>query len=146
VPDDNGVLVRKSVEVPGVLLTRENIARHRTELQEKLITGALKKLLTSSADSFPRGAALAGPVTLGSGVVNVNLNKAFAANSESWSSAETTARVMSIVKTAIATKEQVAGSESGGVRLLIEGKPVSTLGEFDTSEPIEPDGSAVPQP
>lgn len=146
VPNDDAELVRKRSSVPGMVLTDEDIALDRTELQQKLITGALKKLLIDSADFFPKGAALAGPVTLKGGVVNVNLNRAFAANAESWSSAETTTRVMSIVNTAIATKEQIAGSESSEVRILIQGKPVSTLGPLDTSEPIEGEPVAVSKP
>lgn len=142
-PNDNAELVRKSVPAPGVLLTREKISAHRTDLQIKLVAGAVKKLLSDYADFFPAGTALLGPVTLQGGYVNLNLNAAYAAGAESWSSAEAKTRVMSIVNTAIATKEQVAGSESDMVRLQIEGKPVQTLGPLDTAEPIEAEQAAA---
>ena len=136
-PNDDGKLDRKSVEAPGIILSRKTIAQNRTALQEKLVTAALKKLLKDAADFFPAGTALAGPVSLEGGHVNVNLNRAYAQNAESWSSAETTTRVMSIVNTAVATKEPISGSESSAVRILIEGKPVDSLGPIDASEPIE---------
>ncbi|HEX8550764.1 MAG TPA: GerMN domain-containing protein [Abditibacteriaceae bacterium] len=141
-PNDDAKLVRKTIDVPDVMLSPERIAANRTQLQETLITRALQRLLKDAADYFPQGSALVA-VKMKGGIVDVNLNAAYAANAEGWSSAETTTRVMSIVNTAIATKQQVSGSESDSVRLLINGKGVETMGPLDTSEPIEADNSVV---
>jgi len=142
IPGDDGELHRKIVKDPNKTFTREDFAYRKTELQTQVMTKALELLFQEAPESFPKGTRLLRPVGM-DGRARVDLSKEFAANADSWSSMETLMRVYSIVNTVIETKEQVSGSESSEVLFLIEGKPISTLGELDASDAIEPDMSLV---
>ena len=70
----------------------------------------------------------------------LNFNSAFT-NSAFWQgSTRTLASVYALVNTALESQKTVAGqSGRGEVIFLIEGRPVSALGELDTSEPLATD-------
>ena len=138
-PTEDGKLAKKMVAAPKIPSSQKNVGPPRG----MWIDLALGDLFSEGSAYFPIGSHPIAPTKTEADVVTVDLNKAYLANAEAWSSAEVTSRVMSIVNTAAATDQQVTG-QPAKVRLLVEGKPLSTLGEFDASDPISPDYQPVP--
>lgn len=98
-------------------------------------------LLQKSPRSFPKGTELLEERAKVEGdVVTLNFNKAFV-NPDFWrGESRTTEAIYSIVNTVSNYGEK---DKPNKVRFLVEGKPIPTLGEFDTSDAILPDMSLV---
>lgn len=140
-PTDDGKLVRNQYPLAKVPAPARDLDTTRGMLADI----ALGALFHQGTSFFPDGSHPVSPCKAEKNVVTVDLNGTYAANSESWSSAETTTRVMSIVNTVAATDEELT-SKPSSVRILVEGKPVSNLGELDTSQPIALGTASVPAP
>lgn len=136
-PSDDGKLHRRTVQ--SGLTIKEGPGPDYEEQQAQTTTQALNLLLKQGREFFPKGTRLTAPVQLQDGGLAVSLNRAFE-TSEMWQSEEATQQaVYAIVNTAAATDK----TAKSGVRLLIEGKPIQTLGEFDASDAIEPNTELV---
>jgi hypothetical protein len=139
VPNENGEL-QQSVVTDPALLNTELPTAPSTHFSVVAAT-ALRLLLKKAPENFPTGTKLLAAPKLEDDVVRLNLSKEFQ-QPEFWQgSAQTQMTVYSIVNT-------VAAVESGDtkpvkVQLLVEGKPLDVLGEFDVSEPMEPDMTLV---
>lgn len=138
-PNDDAKLVRKLVPAPTSKPGAPGASRG---VWADL---ALSVLFSEGASYFPTGTHPVAPVKAEGDVLTVDMNKAYATKAESWSSAESATRVMSLVNTVAATDEQLTGKRSS-VRILVEGKKIGSLGEYDAGEPIEPDYAPVPKP
>lgn len=128
-PDDDGRLQKRMVKQAG---------------NDGLPELALKVLFTRAKDIIPPGTRLTKTISKnlneGGGDVyfEVSLNSEFA-NSKMWSSEKVAElAVNSIVRTVHdAIWQETQPTYPYRVRLLINGKPGSTLGEYDISEPFE---------
>lgn len=93
-------------------------------------------LLFKERNFFPTGTQTP-QATLKNDIVNLNLNKSFG-DSKLWKSEPITQLVVySLVNTLLSPSLKRDGKPKG-VLLLIDNHPVTTLGEFDASDPIEP--------
>ncbi|MDQ3815434.1 MAG: GerMN domain-containing protein [Armatimonadota bacterium] len=128
--------------VPGddALLHQKTIAQESPAANaDGQTTRALHQLLKASPRDFPAGTRITALETDGN-VVRVSLNRAFEKPDFWQGSTQTQMTIYSIVNT-------VAAQRGGKVKvqLLIEGKPLETLGEFDVAEPLEPKKELVAQ-
>ena len=100
---------------------------------------ALDEVITGAPKYFPPGTRIK-KFAVTEKSLTLDLNSAFA-NSKHWSQGETTTQlaVYALVNSAALTEKD--GKKP--VQLTVEGKPLSTLGEFDASDPIEPDQTLI---
>lgn len=129
VPDDDGVLQKKTFDASGTLPSDPRAAK------EALASQAVKQLMQSTPETFPRGAALLGGVAIKDDVATLNFNRAFADASFWQGEMVTFSALDALAATVQSTKDQLSGSEADGVRILVEGKPLLNLGEADLSQP-----------
>lgn len=140
VPNGDGHLQRKTITVqktpPSTIHTNFEMESGRT----------LSLLLQKSPRSFPPGARMLGVPQLDeTGTVRVNWNRQFT-NPKFWQGeTRTDEAIYAIVNTLAAVPIEKANTVCG-VQFLIEGKPIQSLGEVDTSDAIEPDMSLVAKP
>ncbi|MBW3635917.1 MAG: GerMN domain-containing protein [Armatimonadetes bacterium] len=92
-------------------------------------TPALDEIIKTAPQWFPKGARVE-DVKENSGVVTVLLSPQFG-NEKHWSKGER------ITELAIYSLVNTVAKEGKKVELTIEGKPMTTLGQFDASEPLE---------
>jgi hypothetical protein len=140
VPDDDGVLQKKTVDPSGTLPSDPRAAK------EALASQAVKQLMQSAPETFPRGAALLGGVAIKDNVATLNFNRAFADASFWQGELVTFSALDALAATVQSTKDQVSGSEADGVRILVEGKPLLNLGEADLSQPYTRSAPPVNDP
>jgi len=154
VPDDEGELRRREVS------ESESAAEKASSSQEEddaiSADRALRLMLKAAPGDFPSGTRLVDQKTerpktplqriavrsnMDRCLATVNLSKQFE-NPDFW---QGSTRTISTIYAIVNTVSKTVGSECDEtkVQLLIEGKPASTLGEFDASDPIEPDMSLV---
>ncbi len=155
VPDDNGDLKKVVVkdDYPGPTTAWPD---YYGKMSAHLVNNLL---FAKFPQDFPPGSKVVEPARVEGDVVTINFNKEFP-RPEFWQGeTKTLAAIYSIVNTVVAlgseAKQQTAtppGAKPGAaggtggeykVRFLIEGKPIQTLGEFDTGEPLESDPGMV---
>jgi len=137
VPDDNGNMKKRTLPPRG------DIPREAGAAREKLATQAVQALMQAAPDIFPPGTALQS-ISVASGVASLNFSSAFAKPDFWQGSALTRATMDALAMTVAGTGSQIAGDKSEGVRILVEGKPLPTLGEMDLSTPYTPSTTAPP--
>lgn len=98
-------------------------------------------LLFKERNIFPPGTQTP-QASLKNDIVNLNLNKNFGSSKLWKSELITTLVVYCLVNTLLSPGLKRAGKPKG-VLLLIDHHPITTLGEFDTSDPIEPNLALV---
>lgn len=134
VPGPDAMLHRRQVDFPY-----NEFAHGDQGMYAAYATIALETLLQRSKEWFPTGTktSLKGTkyaIVREGDVVSVNFNQDFAQPKFWQGELQTQLILYSVVNTlAAADTEDPEGVQ---VRLLIDGKPLTTLGEFDTSEPI----------
>lgn len=100
----------------------------------------MKHLLAEAPAEFPAGTRLLGvKVDETKKVASVDLSKEFTTAGFWQGSTRTLATVYAVVNTVAAVNPKTANK----VQILVEGKPIDLLGEFDASEPLEPDNKLV---
>jgi hypothetical protein len=132
IPDQDGQLKRRTVSLGEAVPSDVKAAK------EKLATLALRTLMDEAPDNFPSGAQMQGGVRIQGEVPTVSFNRAFTDPSFWQGSARTLATLDSIALTVKETKNQFPGDERDSIRILVEGKAVSVIGEMDLSEPYQP--------
>jgi len=110
-----------------------------------LLDAALKTLLDTNkqgglcAGLIPEGSKLLAPVSVEHGVATINLSREFTDNFSGGSDQEALT-VNSIVHTLVSNSSGKVSS----VRILVEGKPVETLGgHLELTDPIEADSTLL---
>lgn len=136
VPDGSGDLKRVSVSAA--------LPSEPDKAARQLIALLIKK----SPRAFPKGTrVLEVPKDFSSGdkTVAINFNEAFLQDGFWHGESKTGAALYAVVNTISqsATDEKSAKGAPVKVRFLVEGKPLQSLGEFDLSDPLEPDMSLV---
>ena len=137
VPDGSGDL--KKVSLPTAPLPPET-----NEAARQLVALLMEK----SPKIFPEGTevlALPKDFSTEDKVIAVNFNKALLQDGFWHGESKTGAAVYAVVNTIsqYGKEEKSKKDASLKVRFLVEGKPLQSLGEFDLSEPLEPDMSLV---
>jgi hypothetical protein len=130
VPDDNGKLHRKTIKEKDTVHVDGDTTRHRNPNR------ALELLFKNAPDLFPAGTRLTdgGVKQPGAGGVwQVSLNEKFQ-ESEQWRSETITQVALGAI--ALTTESSLALSYPPQIQILIDGKPVQSLGEYDVSDPI----------
>lgn len=119
--------------------------RRTTILKGDLIDAALEVLLATTREGgeagklIPQGTELLAPVKTGGGVAVVNLSREFVENFSGGSTQE--ALTLNAIAHTVVTN---SGGRAERVQILVEGKPVETLGgHFELVEPISPDGTLL---
>jgi hypothetical protein len=135
VPGDDGMLHQRTIREPATAV--EMHTRDYDLVSKVAAERSLQLLFKRAPESFPPGTRVPSvQQEKNSDVIRVSFNKAFA-QSDFWSSeARTELAIYAIVNT-------LAAGKNARVQLLIEGKPIQTLGEFDASDPFEPDKTLV---
>jgi hypothetical protein len=103
-------------------------------------TRLIRAVVEASPQSFPAGTQVRS-VEIGENEARVDFNRNFAQPQFWQGETKTLLAVYSVVNT-LASVNAPEGRNLP-IRLLVEGKPIQTLGEFDTSDPIEPDYTLV---
>lgn len=134
-PDDNGNMKQRTMPPHGDIPTDARAAR------EKLSAQAVQALMQAAPDIFPPGTTLQS-VSMDGSSATLNFNSAFAKPGFWQGSALTKATLDALAMTVAATKNQVPGDNTSGVRIEIDGKPLPTLGEMDLSQPYTPSAKA----
>lgn len=138
VPANDGKLHRRTLK--GGLPMTEGLGPSLEETRAQAATRVLNLLLQQSREFFPKGTRLMQAVRDQDGVLVVSLNRQFE-QSDLWQSEEETQQAVYAIVNTVAFSNPA--SAKSGVRLLIEGKPVESLGEMDASEPFEPNMDLV---
>lgn len=136
IPNDDGQLRRVVVkDPPGHASTND------TEMAYSIDAAyVVKQLLKEAPAEFPANTSLLGvKVDPAKKIASINLSKDFAAPGFWQGSTRTLSTVYAVVNTVAAVHPRTANK----VQILVNGKPVDVLGEFDASEPLEPDNKLV---
>jgi anaerobic glycerol-3-phosphate dehydrogenase len=143
-PNENAELRREVVSDPNLKIGEMPTAPSTAD--SVTATHALSALFKKAGDVFPSGTEVVQvvPVTDTSepkDVIKVELNRNFE-NAQHWSKGDSFALLATtaIANTVAANQNEIKDPK---VQILVEGKPVETLGELDISEPIGPDKSLV---
>ena len=135
VPDDNGEMKKRTLAPKGDTPSEPRAAR------EKLSAQAVGALMQAAPDIFPPGTELKS-VSMDGKVATLDFNVALSKPDFWQGSALTRSALDSLAMTVAATKNQIPGDSSEGVRLTVEGKPLPALGEMDLSQPYTPSAQA----
>ncbi|HEX8235191.1 MAG TPA: GerMN domain-containing protein [Abditibacteriaceae bacterium] len=132
VPDDNGKLHRKTIKEKDTVYVDGDATYHRNPDR------ALELLFKNAPDLFPAGTKLTDggvkrPPGETGGLWQVSLNKGFQ-ESEQWRSETVTQVALGAI--ALTTESALELSYPPRIQILVDGKPVQTLGEYDLSDPI----------
>lgn len=137
VPDGSGDLKKVSLQSAPLSPEPDKAARQLMQL-----------LMEKSPGIFPKGTQVLEVPKDFSGdkkTVAINFDKAFLQDGFWQGESKTGAAVYAVVNTISqsAPSEKSAKDAPVKVRFLVEGKPLQSLGEFDLSDPLEPDMSLV---
>ncbi len=133
VPGDDGSLHERPL--PKAVLAAQSKAKGNR-------TPVLNQVIRMASAYFPPGTKV---LAVGDApkAFTINLNQAFD-NQDFWSqSGETTAQLAVYTLVNNVAYQNAGKGKTMPVQLLIEGKPASTLGEFDASDAIDPDLTLV---
>lgn len=141
-PNDEGEVVRKTLgaTLPPAPQNASKSEVARAQWMETATSIALRTLMKEAPQTFPSGTQLKS-VTWNHGVIETDFNAKFA-DADFWQgSARTLAGTQSIVNTVDGVRRALGTELSQdlppvGVQLLVDGKPLQTLGELEVDEPL----------
>jgi hypothetical protein len=137
VPDDDGYLRKRIIiaQYPGPTTDWPHF-------YGRMSAHLVQLMLRDYPENFPEGTKILEEGVVKGDVVTLNFNRAFE-QPEFWQgSTRTLNTIYSIVNT-VSHYGARPGKETPSVRLLVEGKPVESLGEIEADKPFKPDMSLV---